>query len=347
MLLNGYTILSIFLCCMRLLLGVLVVVVGQSAWRLSRRTLEAEQTESVENRSYLLFLSATVLIGLNVVSWPILYLLLQSYVQEWPTVMCIYGVTQIGAGTVGSSQYLPALVNGLHWTKPLLVFVSGAGCVLYLINRRTQTGPILNRVLMVLLLTGAFTVVDSVVEGAYLSIPKKEIRLSGGCCTNTLETVRQTAKFTPQIRVDEKQRPFLITAYYSLNLAMIFGLLAHLVFSPRHRNGKWKWPLFVGGLLSIPVNLLFLVEIASPAILGLPFHHCPYDLISAAPESLGAVVLFFLGCFSVGWSFTAGKFGSCDQTRGFLQQYVSKLLFIALFGYSSSVLLMSIELLLA
>jgi hypothetical protein len=347
MVLNGYTILSIFLCMLRLLLGVVVVVVGLSAWRLSRRTPQAESMELVENRSYLLFLSGTVLIGLNVVSWPILYLLLQSYVQEWPTVMCIYGVTKIGAGTLGTSRFLPDLLTALQWSKPFVVFLSGGGYVLYLINRRTRTAPILNRVLLALLLMGAITVVDAAVEGAYLMIPKTETRLAGGCCTNALESVLQDSKFIPQIRLNDRQRPYLITAYYSLNLAMIAGLLAHVVFRPQQPNGKWKWMLLVGGLFSIPVSLLFLIEIASPTILGLPFHHCPYDLISAAPESVVSVALFSMGCFSVGWSFMAVRFGSCDQTRGFLQEYVSKLLFIALFGYASSLVMMSMELLLA
>lgn len=347
MVLNGYTILSVFLCLMRLLLGVVVVLVGVSARRLSRRAPEIEQTELVENRSYLLFLLATVLIALNVISWPILYLLLQSYVQEWPSVMCIYGVTKIGSGTLGVSRFLPALLTGLQWTKPLVVFVSGAGYVLYLINRRTQTAPILNRVLLVLLLTGIVTVVDSVVEVAYLTIPKTEIQLAGGCCTNTLESVRQISKFTPQIRVNEQLRPYLTTAYYSVNLAMIIGLLAQFMPATRQRDGKRNWVLFVGSLLSIPVSLLFLIEIAAPAILGLPFHHCPYDLISAAPESVVAVVLFLLGCFSVGWSCVAARFGECDQTLGFVPEYVSKLRFIAMFGYSASILIVSIELLLA
>src|SRR3712207_8430081 len=43
---------------------------------------------------------------------------------------------------------------------------------------------------------------------------------------------------------------------------------------------------------------LFLVEEAAPALLGLPYHHCPYDLIPQAPEAVVAVGLFLAGCFS-------------------------------------------------
>lgn len=346
MLLNGYTVLSVFLCVTRLLIAVAVVAVGLSVRRMLKHSSGIDQQQTIENRGYLLFLSASVLIALNVVSWPVLYLVLQSYVREWPAIMCIYGVTKIGAGTIGASRFLPALVTTLQWTKPLVVFVSGAGFVLYLINRRTPSGPILNRVLLALLLTGGVTVADSLVEIGYLTIPKSEVRVAGGCCTTTLEAVTQASKFTPGLRVPESQRPYLIAACYALNLAVMAGLLLN-VLQPRRGNGPLTWLLYAGALLSIPVSLLYLVEIAAPAILGLPFHHCAYDLISVAPESTLAVGLFLLGCFSVGWSWVAGRFGRCDQTQGFLQEHVARLRFIAMYGYAGAMLLISIEVLLA
>jgi len=347
MVLNGYTILGLFFCVMQLILSVVVVSVAWSSWRLSRSTPDPDHTTAIENRSYLLFLSATVLIGVNVVSWPILYFLLQSYVKEWPSAMCIYGVTQIGAGTLGTSRFLPALVTGLQWTKPLLVFISVAGFVLYVINRKTRTSAIRNRVLVALLLTGASTFVDAVVEGAYLIIPKTEVSLTGGCCTNSLESLERDAKFIPDIRVSESQRPYVIATYYSLNGAMIVGLLAYALLATRRSSRGWQWLLLLGGVSSIPVSLLFLAEVAAPTMLGLPFHHCPYDLISSVPESMVAVGLFLVGCFSVGWAFIAGQAGRCDQTRSFLPEFVSKLLFLSLFGYAGSLAMISVEMFLA
>lgn len=345
MVLNGYTILSVFLCFIRLVLALLVVVWGLSAWRLSRKTLSPDHTSTVENRSYLLFLSSTVLIGLNVVSWPILYLLLQSYVREWPGVMCIYGVTKIGTGTIGASRFLPGLLVCLQYTKPLLVFLSGAGFVLYLNNRRTRTGSILHRVILLFLLTGGFSIVDCVVETAYLTIPKTETRLDGGCCTGSLDTLRLESQFTPQSRVTESQRPYVSSAYIFVNLAVILGLLSRMGVFGRPMTPKLHCLLYLFGLASIPVSLLFLVEIAAPAILGLPFHHCPYDLITAAPESIVAVILLLSGCFSLGWSFIAMIPGASESTDEHSRNY--GLLFFALFGYSGSLLLMSLELFLA
>jgi len=347
MVLNGYTVLSVFFCLLRLLLSLVVVTVGIAAWRLSRQSYNTDRAETIENRSYLLMLAATVLIGMNVASWPLLYLVLQSYVPQWPGVMCIYGVTKIGAGTMGASRFLPVLLTGLHWTKPLLVFLSGSGYVLYLINRRTRTAQIQRRVVLVVLLMGGGSLVDSLLEGAYLTVPKTEILSEGGCCTNALEIVQQASKFDPRIHLNASQRPYLIATYYGLNLALIAGLFVHVIYKPPQSSRIWQWPLLIAGLLSIPIGLLFLVEVAAPAILGLPFHHCAYDLITAAPESVLSVILLLGGCFSVGWSSIAGRFGRCDQSQEFLQEHVSRLLFFALFGYTGSLLVITIELYLA
>ena len=347
LILNGYTVLSVFVCLLRFVLGLVVASAGLSVWRQARRKRTTSQSDSLEHRSYRMIVSAGILIGLNVVSWPILYLLLQSYVSEWPSAMCIYGVTQVGAGSLGASRFLPGLLIGLQWMRPFLLFVGGTGFVLYLINRRTQSAPLASRVLLVFLLTGIFSVVDAAVEGAYLLIPKSELRLAGGCCTNRLESVQQDSKFTPTGRVSEQLQPILTATYFTLNVVEIALLLSHLTLGFVQIRRVIRFSSLTIGVSLIPLNLLFFIEVAAPKILGLPFHRCLYDLISVAPESVVGLVLFVLGCFGLGWSYLAEKLGSCEETRSFLQDDVSKLMFIALFGYTGSTLLFSLELCLA
>jgi len=344
-LLNGYAVVSLFLCAVRFVLAALAVGVGFVAWRSSCRPLNDAQVETLERRSYLLLLTASVLFVLNVTSWPVFYLMLQSYVREWPTIMCIYGVTQIGAGTIGPSRFLPGLVTSLQWIKPLVVFSSGAAGVLYLINRRTQTAPLQNRVLLAVLLTGAVTLADAAIEAAYLTIPKSEIHVAGGCCTTSIERIRQAEQFTPDTHIDAQQQPYLAGGFYGLNAAIIVGLLLRVI-RPRSA-GVGTTLLSAGALLSIPVSLLYLVEVAAPRILGLPFHHCAYDLVSVAPESLLAAVLFLSGLLCVGWSSVAVWCGRCDETHRFLDQYIARLRFLAMFGFTGALLMIGIEMLVA
>src|SRR5215470_11080001 len=119
MILNAYAILDAFIILFRLGFGLLILLIGLSAWRAwnSHQTL-SEKHQAIDARLHLLFQMATVLFALNIVSWPILYLVLQSYVPEWPEVMCIYGVTRIGTGSMGTARYLPLLLQFLQATKP-------------------------------------------------------------------------------------------------------------------------------------------------------------------------------------------------------------------------------------
>jgi hypothetical protein len=331
---------------LRLLLGLLVLAVGASAWRRRGRLLRAEDQSAREDRGYLAFLLALLLVGLNLVAWPLLYLLLQSYVPEWPGVMCIYGVTQIGTGTLGPSRFLPGLLRLLQVTKPALVFAGGAWFVLYLLNRRTRTGPLLNRLFIVLLPLGAFAAADAAAELAYLAIPKKEVFASGGCCVgDALET--GPARLLPAILLGDAERSWLVAAYYGTNLAVILALLVSSRRPDTVPGPLGLAGLLLGGVAVLATSGLFLIEVAAPTLLHLPYHHCPYDLIPQVPEAVVAVTLFVAGCFFLGWAGVAQWCGRCRETERFLTATVRGLLQASLCGYLASLVMLALELALA
>jgi hypothetical protein len=99
--------------------------------------------------------------------------------------------------------------------------------------------------------------------------------------------------------------------------------------------------------LTVGFNALFLVEAAAPLLLHLPYHHCPYDLLPLVPESMGAIGLFVLGAFGVGWACIAEVLGSHAETDEVLPNLNRKLLQIGLFGCLGSLAMMSLELALA
>ena len=284
---------------------------------------------------------------LEVASWPILYLLLQSYVREWPGVMCIYGVTRIGEGSAGISRFLPPLLAALQAMKPALVFLAGAWFVLYLLNRRTQTAPLTGRVLLVLLASALFGVVDATAEGAYLVIPKKEEAPTAGCCTEAFDAGSGASRLLPETLANEAAGGRLYAAYYGVNLGMALAL-AGCAWPRRGRpTPAWLAPLLAGAVLSILVNAVFLVEAAAPRLLHLPYHHCPYNLVPKAPESLVAAALFFGGAFSVGWACVAAWPGRRPETQPFLPEMVGGLLRLGFLGYLGSVVMVTLELALA
>src|SRR5260370_15820784 len=159
MILNAFAVLDGFTTLLRLVLALVVIALALGGWQ-GWRGATAAAGVRLEDRNYLLFLLAFLLLFLNLASWPILYLLLDSYVPEWPGVMCIYGVMQVGRGSDGMSRFLPDLLRALQVIKPLLVFASGAWVVLYLANRGAARSPLTARILLVLAGLRALSVID-------------------------------------------------------------------------------------------------------------------------------------------------------------------------------------------
>jgi len=341
MIVNAYAIVAGVLVVIRLPIAILVLGLALRACRQPRTSAE---TQRRDDRYYLLVLSATLLLGLNLLAWPVFYALLQSYVSQWPGVMCIYGVTQIGQGSQGLSRFLPSLLYALQVAKPLVVFASGAWFMLYLTNRSLQKSELMPRTLALMMLFALISAGDAALEGAYLLTPKSEQFLDVGCCAAALDVSQTTERFVPSGLLAESDRSWVKLAYYVLNAGLPLGLLAcHFRIS---RN--WLvFPLLVA-LVSLPVNWLYLVDIAAPAILRLPYHHCPYDLLPEAPETVIGMALFLFGVFAVGWAWLVDRFGrvAAEVDNG-TPQLRQRLLFLAAFGFLSSLVLFTIEVALA
>ncbi|MFO0902842.1 MAG: hypothetical protein U0939_07575 [Pirellulales bacterium] len=307
MILNAYTVLDLALVAIRLPLGLFLIVWTWRAWRgssgLGREGTGADAhrlLDEREGRLYLSLMAAGLLFVLNLLAWPLLYAVLQSYIPQWPGVMCIYGVTRIGVGSEGPSRFLPALLLGLQIVKPITVLFSGAWAWMYAASRRTATNLHQRRVAFLLVLFGATTLVDAAVEGAYMLTPKREQFAEAGCCTAPLEAELRSGRFAPS-SWSTTRTGWLTGAFVVANLllACLLGLQARnpLGAGP----GAWL-VLLTLATLAIPLNLIFFKEVASPQILRLEYHHCLYDLFVRAPESLVGAGFWIGGVYSTAWA---------------------------------------------
>lgn len=262
--------------------------------------------------------------------------------------MCVYGVTRIGTGSLGASRFLPPLLEALQLTKPGLVFLSGAWGALYLLNRQTFTAPLTGRVLSVLLLvTALLGTGDAAAELAYLAIPKKEDLLDRGCCTVPFDSASDASALQPApALLGAGQEHRLWFHYYAINIGMILALGGAALLGRRLRP-IWLVPLLLYSVLSVAVSAVFLVEVAAPRLLRLPYHHCPYDLIPKAPESLVAIALYLFGAFAVGWAGVVAWLGVGPEARPLVPGMVQRFLRLALLGYLGSLVMTSVELALA
>lgn len=339
MVLNAYAVLLLLVNALRLPMALFVVVCGCATLQRSRGSLGPERRTALEDRSYLLMMLAMWLVLLNASSWPLFYALLQSYVPEWPDVMCIYGITRIGIGSLGPSRFLPGLIAAIQLLKPLLLFLCGSWLVVYWLNRLTVTSVLMRRVLAGVLFVGIASVADATLEASYVLTPKREDVPSVGCCT-----MISTPSPSATDATSGEQGDWLYAAYYGSNILMIAALFGQVAITRARPSRLWLGGAFAGMVLSTAVSYLFLTEIAAPRILHLPHHRCAYDLITAAPESIVGIALFVLASLSVGWAGVAEWFGRHEATRDTLPGMLRKILFMALFGYVCSLVLFSVEL---
>jgi hypothetical protein len=117
-----------------------------------------------EERRPLLALVAAALLGVAALSFPLHYLLLESWVPRWPGIMCVEGVRRIGAGTLGAARWLPGIVAALDLSRILVVFAAGAWLVL-------RRGPFARRAAWAAILLGLVAALDGGAALAYVLLP--------------------------------------------------------------------------------------------------------------------------------------------------------------------------------
>jgi hypothetical protein len=128
-----------------------------------------------------------------------------------------------------------------------------------------------------------------------------------------------------------------------VNGLLICGLAAAVRAASRPLDRIGLLPLVIAATISFPISFLFLIEVAAPAILDLPYHHCPYDLLPKAPEAVVAVCSYLLGMFAVGWAGLTAWLADCPETRSFLSDEIGGLLRLALFGYTGALAMIYVE----
>jgi hypothetical protein len=338
MILNGYSVLALFFGAVELGLGVVVAVLAVRAL-LARRRAPAGALEP--DALPLLPLAGGALLGVSLASWPLLYLLLASYVPQWRDVMCIQGVALIGTGSLGASGWLPTLVQTLQVTKPLLVFAAGAWLVLHLSDRRTRTSPLAGRVWVAVGLCGALAVVDAAAQVAYVAIPKREESLSVGCCIAPGVASAAASAAGGDASAPRPPRGALAATFFAASLALAAWTGGAV---PGRRGDAGPGPrasgaLLLGTIAALPIGAIFLREVAAPAFLGLPAHRCAYCLVGGAPLGVLAIGLFLLGALGTAWCWVAARFGDVPETREFLPRAVASGLRWASFGWAGAAVL--------
>lgn len=359
MILNGYAILATFVGLVELCVGIAVVCLASAGLR--RRAATGPALDTVAPRDAILLLLAFALVGASVASWPILYLLLASYIPEWFGVMCIQGVVRVGTGSEGAAGWLPTLVHALEFTKPSLVLAAGAWLTLHVADRRTRTSPLAGRVLGALLVVGLLATLDAAAQLAYVGIPKKERFLAAGCCvvpqdfadrTGSLGAADDTSAPAP------RGRTTLVVSFYALSGVLVVGARWSATRDDRAaataataaagtRAGWSSAALTVIALAALPITALFVAQVAAPVFLDRPDHRCAYCLLTSSPLAVTAMATYVAAAFATGWADVADRFGTTGETGAFISAQRRRLLRFASIGYLTALVILTGKLLAA
>lgn len=347
MALNGYVVLDAFFSLLACIASVTtVVLVGISLVRLRRGP--AGDTTWVEDRVYLAIQLTYVILGLTLASWVVLYLLLDEFVPLWPGAMCIYGVTRIGDGSAGITGWLPTLVLLAQAAKPLVAFAAGAALVIYRLYRRAGASELLPRVLGALLVVALLGTAASATELTYLGVPKRDIPVESGCCSSA-------AADRDGVTLANSQPSWLTPAFFVFQWLLAFLLwprVGHVGQKAARLYGVSASDMRLLASLALAALTLvlagrFAADVAAPALLHLPYHHCVYDLVTQVPESGVALGLLLWGSFSVGWAGVVSWLGRSASTAHLVSAELQLWQSWAVIGYLGASAMFSVELWLA
>jgi len=291
MILNPFALTALFVGAISLLLIAASVV---SAFYFSRRM---KQSDSVDERAaakdgiHLSFLLIATAFILRLASWPLFYIVLQSYVPLIPGAMCIFGVTQVR----------PGFTLFLEIVKPAAFFLIGGWLILYRLDLALKTRPLVQNVLRFLTVVSLVAAVDAAAELAFLlSFSPPGVAVS--CCTAVTDMAFAAAKLNPDALYGGARVSVIVATYYgsSIGLLLLLGFL--LV---RRSSSLVSLPplALTAGMAGFGIFIAYAAyrEYLGPQMMGLPDHHCLYCLFQYQPLSLIIVGLFLPGSFLAMW----------------------------------------------
>jgi hypothetical protein len=242
----------------------------------------------------LLFVGTLGLVRL--LAWPDFYALLKSEVDGLSVlgVMCIYGVTRMQ----------PGLVSTLQVAKPAVLLAVGFWLLLEWADRQARTSPLASAKRGVALAVAALAALDCLTELTYLGADRAGPRIT--CCTQFLEVRGAVGSgAVPGIPIlADLPQGLVLAVYFALNLLTVAGCR---YLSRRDIPGSacagliWPLGLLLVGTLGLVATWWAGWDAIAPRVLGLPYHHCIYELITDT-DALGlAAALAVIGNGGLLW----------------------------------------------
>lgn len=242
------------------------------------------------------------LLAVAAIGVPVLWIALDAQVAEWPGLMCVQGVLNLGRAAGGAAALLPWMLGASVAAKAALLVAAGCAMVLRGIDRSTRDAALAPRAARWALAAGVLAIVDGAATVAWVAIPRDAPDVPSGCCS--VDTTRLA---------DERRSPVgartAWTAAFLASAGAAAGLLALASRTPsmrRPRAATWPAAGAAAGATVVTGTVYASVALA-PARLRLPLHECAFCLLDRAPENwIGAAGLVGTGAFTA-WAWVAAR----------------------------------------
>ncbi|MCF6157482.1 MAG: hypothetical protein E3K32_02685 [wastewater metagenome] len=337
MIINIYTLIMLFVACVSLFLGGFLLYATIQSLVTFKTAIPAKAINTFEQKGYLLFLIACVVIVIRMLAWPWFYFMLQSFVPEIPGAMCMFGVTQI----------LPSTVIFLQIIKPVAFFVMGGWLLCYAVDKSTPTTPLARRNLYFLLIVCSILLIDSAADISYVLRMKPLMSVS--CCATFFDTPLRPSAMIPQAILGSNYQDILFILYYAVNIVLIALLFTSLSKKWQSLPASSKKYILYGqaalGIVNIPIVIFAFFEIIAPGLMQLPFHHCIYcfmgnGTVPDAPIMLG---MFVIGTFAIGWMGILRPLCKNKEVQPVTERMLVKVNHLAVFCLLASLIMVTVH----
>ena len=322
MILNPFALTALFVGTISLALTAASVFSALYFFRQWKRCEGADEKARMEIRIHLSLLLLLTAFLLRLASWPLFYILLQSYIPIVTGAMCIFGVTRV----------MPAFVAFLQILKPLAFFLVGGWLIFYSLDLSLKTHFPARKGIRFLTIASAVTAIDCAAEllFVFLFTPPG---VAVSCCTALADLVIPATPLLPRALFSSQYHQTLVAAYHGSHLALL-GLLGALIWRKGAKRPLLTLLAFLG-LINGAISYGAFKEYLGPRLMHLPDHHCLYCLLQYRPVSIAILGLLILGSFLAMWPRLLWHFAS-DDAREKLS-----LLIPGLLKYSAACILVS------
>lgn len=340
MIINIFTIVMLFIGILSFSLGGYLLYATLRTLLHFKTVVPLEAKSRFEEKGYLIFLLACVVLSVRMFAWPWFYFMLQSFVSEVPGAMCIFGVTRV----------LPDTVAFLQIIKPISFFIMGGWLLCYYVDKSIQTSPLARKNLLLLLPICGVLLADSIGD-IYYVIRMKPL-MSVSCCATFFDTPLRPSALIPQALFGRDFQQTLFIVFYATNIILIILLFTSL-------SRKWQSSASLPGnvmlysqvliaVVNIPIVIISFFENIGPRLMQLPLHHCIYcfmgkGIVPDAPVILG---LFAIGTFSIGLMVILRFIYRNGETQLVTEKLIRKVNGLSLFCLLAFIMMVTIHLIL-